>query len=1054
MTAAPEAGMVDPGTVRVFCRMVHDAAAQALKGAVDPGMLQLDFLHPNGGDMQTVRFPIGAADAMAETAISAATNGLNVYVEGRTVDVRASAGRGRANATRGVFAFVDDSDGEKGKGGNLTLTPTWRVESSPGNAHNWILLDRALTPEQAEPLGRALRAWIGSDSATAKLTQPYRVAGTPNFPDAKKRARGRVVSPTRILSMAGPVWSADDLAEVVPPAPERPTAHVPGGRSGATSDTVENLAADTGEDRSGRFYDTVKAAVRAGMLPGDVEDVFRRHQDGCASKYLKPYDRLGEEIARAWGKVAAKVEEEAEAAAAGIDPTYLGRAVPVAEARAAVREALRSHLAAGEGCRAVKVSTGVGKTRIAAALIAQEVERMRGDDERKPWLVAVPTHKLGGEVEQLFADAGVEARVFRGRTADDPDAPETGLKMCLDIEAVELALQLGRPVSTSCCKGKHPDTGTDVVCPLFYKCAYQRQVRDTPEVWIGSHELLFSAPGALSNLAGIVIDEGFWQAGIKGGGRGLTLDDLGSPPPVGRNNFEEMAAADIAAWRSKMAATLRGQEEPGGVTRATLVAGGITVELCTQANQAEWRMKDRAKVWPGMDRVARRAAAKAADGVVRTRSFSAVWTAARELLQHEDETAVSGRLVLGETTTEDGSGKVRVVRTHGLKSVLDRFADVPTFIMDATLPGLDILRKFYPDVQVVADIEATTPHATVRQVLGAPTSAGKLMRSEVGRNREAVRRALLLRFVEAGRCPTLVIAQKDIAEWLRSSGLPATINIAHFNAIAGLDGFKNVRLLIVIGRTMPNVVEVEATSGAITGLEGVKTAQPEKGPRWYDRTPLGLRMADGTGHPVDGDRHPDPVAEAVRWQIAEAEVMQAVGRARAVNRMGENPVVIEIWNGLALPLTVDEVVPWEKVSSGCEADMVADGIALASPADMAAAWPRTWETAEAARRWLSRSTSGQNPIENILYRVLPACEPAEAPLPRPAPFRYKHPGARQKWRLGWYLPDVIADPFAWLEARLGLTLASVEYLSDDEPAPQQPAAEDAADHPDIERDAA
>lgn len=1055
MSPAAEAAMIDEGTVRSFVKMLHDAAASALKGASDPGVLQLDFLHPNGGSMQTVRFPIGDVDGMADSAISAASNGLNVYVEGRTVDVRASAGRGKANATRGVFAFVDDADFEKGKGGALTLTPTWSVESSPGNAHNWILLDRALTSEQAEPLGRALRAWIGSDSATAKLTQPYRVAGTPNYPDAKKRARGRVVSPTRILSMAGPVWSAIDLAEVVPAAPEKAVAHVPGGRSGATSSTVEDLATDTGEDRSGRFYDAIRVAVRAGMLPADVEDVFRRHQDGCASKYLKPYDRLAEEIARAWGKVAVKVEEEAEAAAAGgIGPTYPSRAVPVAEARAAVREALRSHLAAGGGCQAVRVSTGCGKTRIAAELIAEEAERMRGDDERRPWLMGVPTHKLGGEVERLFADAGVLARVFRGRTADDPDAPDTGMKMCLDVEAVELALQLGRPVSTSCCKGKHPDTGTVMVCPLFYDCAYQRQIRDTPEVWIGSHELLFSAPGGLGKVAGIVIDEGFWASGIKGGGKGITLDDLGSAPPVGHNRFEEMAAADIAAWRSRIAAAVRSQEGSGGVKRQTLVSAGIDVELCTKANQAEWRIKDRAKVWPGMDRAARRAAAKAADGVVRTRTFSAVWTAARELLQHEDEDAVSGHLVLGEATAEDGFGKVRVVRTHGVKAVLERFADVPTFIMDATLPGLEILRKFYPGVEVVADIEATAPHATVRQVLGAPTSAGKLMRSEVGRNREAVRRAVLLRYIDAGRCPTLVIAQKDIADWLRGAGLPPGLEVAHFNAIAGLDGFKGVRLLIVIGRTMPNVIEVEAMSGAITGLEGVKTAQPEKGPRWYDRTPLGLRMADGTGHPADGDRHPDPVAEAVRWQIAEAEVMQTVGRARAVNRTAADPVSIEVWNGLALPLTVDAVVQWDAIPQGHEADMVADGIAFSSPSDMAAAWPRAWETGEAARRWLSRSTSGQNPIENILYRVLPACEPSEAPPPRPAPFRYKHAGARQKWRSGWYLPDVVGDPFAWLESRLGLTLAGAEYLTDDEAASVEPEAGATADHPENERDAA
>ena len=33
---------------------------------------------------------------------------------------------------------------------------------------------------------------------------------------------------------------------------------------------------------------------------------------------------------------------------------------------------------------------------------------------------------------------------------------------------------------------------------------------------------------------------------------------------------------------------------------------------------------------------------------------------------------------------------------------------------------------FYPTIEVVADIDATMPHVTVRQVLGAPVSASKL----------------------------------------------------------------------------------------------------------------------------------------------------------------------------------------------------------------------------------------------------------------------------------------------------------------------------------------
>ncbi len=267
----------------------------------------------------------------------------------------------------------------------------------------------------------------------------------------------------------------------------------------------------------------------------------------------------------------------------------------------------------------------------------------------------MPTHKLGGEVERLFTDAGVTAQVFRGRTADDPDAE--GFKMCLDVPAVELALQLGRTVSTSCCKGKHPDTGTDVFCPFYSDCAYQRQIRQRPDVWIGSHELLCSAPGGLGDVAGVFVDEGFWGSALKMGGKGMTLDDLGAAPPLGRNVFQDMDAADVAAWRTQLVAALRLQEGSGGVERRHLVAGGLDVETCSKAHRAEWGLESKVPLWPGMKPEARRRAAEAAGGAVRTRAYAAVWKAARELLEQGDDDAVSGRLVLGETPTDDGFGR-------------------------------------------------------------------------------------------------------------------------------------------------------------------------------------------------------------------------------------------------------------------------------------------------------------------------------------------------------------------------------------------------------------
>ena len=183
-----------------------------------------------------------------------------------------------------------------------------------------------------------------------------------------------------------------------------------------------------------------------------------------------------------------------------------------------------------------------------------------------------------------------------------------------------------------------------------------------------------------------------------------------------------------------------------------------------------------------------------------------------------------------------------------------------------------------------------------RQVLGAPVSARKLgiikeankppriEPPEGNRNLQAIRRAILHRHLEVERKPTLVIAQKSVAEWLKASGLPPGMSVEHFNNISGLDGYRDVRLLIAIGRTLPNVIEVEAYAGALTGLEPIKTEPPAKGPRWFDKTVRGIRLKDGTGYAVEADVHPDPTAEAVRWQICEGELVQAIGRARGVNR--------------------------------------------------------------------------------------------------------------------------------------------------------------------------
>ena len=62
-----------------------------------------------------------------------------------------------------------------------------------------------------------------------------------------------------------------------------------------------------------------------------------------------------------------------------------------------------------------------------------------------------------------------------------------------------------------------------------------------------------------------------------------------------------------------------------------------------------------------------------------------------------------------------------------------------------------------------------------------------------------------------------------------------------------------------------------------------------------------MTLADGSCLGVEHDYHPDEFVEAVRWQMHEAGVIQAIGRARAVNRDAEKPLTIDIVNNAPLP---------------------------------------------------------------------------------------------------------------------------------------------------------
>jgi putative DNA primase/helicase len=308
---------VDEDAVREFIGIIVAHAVKLAKGLPNPGMLQLSRLNCVDEKFVPTRFRLDDVEGMVKAAIADANAGHNVYIEPRTVrsDLRGNT-RGGIDDTVFVFGLVVDSDHDKGKGVAITVRPSLVVETSPGNFHYWYLFDRPVSARQAKSIGEAIRASTGADANTGVVTQPYRVAGTPNFPSKAKQARGRTaVEPTRPVERTARLWDLGELLTAYgrTPAPAAPTpapapnptpdeASLPEGlmkaiREGGAS---KGLGAKGDKSGSGLFHHIVGELKKRKWTVEAIAALLEKYPNGAAAKYN---GRILEEARRSYDKV-------------------------------------------------------------------------------------------------------------------------------------------------------------------------------------------------------------------------------------------------------------------------------------------------------------------------------------------------------------------------------------------------------------------------------------------------------------------------------------------------------------------------------------------------------------------------------------------------------------------------------------------------------------------------------------------------------------------------------------------------------------------------------
>jgi putative DNA primase/helicase len=676
---------------------------------------------------------------------------------------------------------------------------------------------------------------------------------------------------------------------------------------------------------------------------------------------------------------------------------------------------------------AVPVEVGLGKSTVARQGIAAVIASGRLGGRKV--IYAVPRHDLGQEQADAFRDLGINSMMWKGRHAPDPTPADPERQMCLDPGAPFDALEVEQAVEQAVCRVKR--RGDLHLCARYGECGYQAQkpVAATADVILCAHDSLFhEKPAAIGTVGLLVMDESFWQSGLRGtdGRTILTLDGL-RPVPGSLSCYDQMGridwdtTADLAEARGKLWRVL-GHHGNGAISVAALRGAGLTPKECALAAGWERRRLRDPGLLPGMD------AARRAERIRKVLPpegepwappgrAAVLWMLLADALDGDHDAA--GVVVFDDVTP---NGTVRSLRLHWRAGLRDGWAaGIPVLHLDATLRP-DLVRPFLPTIRFADPLTAVQPHVTVRQILGAPTTASALSPAKGARERDHQTAAHNLRDIAAfialragalrgrgdGEADLLVVGQKDAVTSLSAAGLPTRVATAHFNGLSGLDRWGGVAGLIVLGRTLPARMTVESLASAMTNRP---VAAGDSRTWWYGSVARAIHLDGGGTRTLDGEAHADPLAEAIRWSICEAELIQAIGRARGVNRTAETPLEIDLLTDIVLPVTVQFVAPWDEVRPDRTDIMAAAGVILDNAADMARCFPDLWPTAHAAKqdRWRTRT------VTNGYYRKVYNSQM----LRSSGTVTYQPAGAGQKPREAVFDVAVIRNPRAWLEDRLG-----------------------------------
>ncbi len=643
----------------------------------------------------------------------------------------------------------------------------------------------------------------------------------------------------------------------------------------------------------------------------------------------------------------------------------------------------------------IRATVGLGKTAVSRRHLVRLQARLRAEGRAHRILVFTPSHILAEESAADWRESGVTVAVHRGYEAQHP---LHAVPMCRDLDMVRMAITSGLPVFPNSCLQRGGSR-----CHAFDHCLKQENLREieTAEVVIAPYDALFTGLTInAESVALLVIDEGCWARALRET-RGIYVETLTAivlplSPQWDDPAAEERAWQRLFSLRQRVATALSANG-CGPVLRSTLAAYDLTEADCSEAAALEIQLRADPKLRPGLPQGARRHAAELSAEANRSIRRETLLRALAQLLHGSQE--CDGRVRTLKPAPRTGIHEIVVTDLHSMD---ESFAGKPVLHLDATLrpalagailPGLD-----------VSEIYAEMPYMSLTLV---PGSFGKstLCGDDNASVQENKRRKNRLhecvdyvRWQAIRTAPGRILVVTYKACEAAFANIPG-VDVAHFNAIAGLDIYRNVAMLIVIGRPLPQSGDIHPLAGAFFGLE------PTGG---YAKVNRAVLTKYGDRRTVRVLQHEDAQAEILRAAICDDEVIQAIGRGRGVNRTADNPLEVQVLADVALPVMHDRVVAWDHICPDVVQRMLLVGFAVDSPADAAALHPKLFDGPEASESSFRRAGFNRQNLIGNSYREMTVKSA-----------RYRKPGRGQSWQRAYWLDGDAECARRRLEAAVG-----------------------------------